>query len=188
MPVVGFVIQVGGYGAVMAVIFGKRVIDFAFAVDFPVISVPVVLPCNRIHVLAVSQIHISRYAQIQAFGKQVPLRILDARHDGFALPEPFPENDFHNVGVLNVRPVLSQSDAEQKPVGKPFPDNACFCYDRFVVIRIMETANPLVVRTEHKRFQIKHRRMYPIVIVRIVLKNVQLYGKPVLSRISGVDI
>ena len=90
---------------------------------------------------------------------------------------------------LHVLIHIGIGEAKQQTVCPGLVDHADLSDDRLIVISIVETLHSLgLLAVETAGLEILHRRVHPIVVVRIVLESVDLVCETIRQCLSEIDV
>lgn len=102
------------------------------------------------------------------------------------------EHDFLAYARLDFLVHAGVGQAHHQAVGIGLAGNADFADEGFVVVGVVKAAHALNLVLVHLRKtvveKLRHVGIYIIIVVRIVLKGIQLIGQAVFQRLSGIDI
>ena len=182
---------IGGERTIPVVIVGTRMLVGLFSgrVQQLPVSIPVVFIGSGVHIRCQVLVVVYSQRHIQPFCKQITLVIFQRRHQRMSFPVFLAVNDVLTHSGLYVLIHIGVGETQHQTVRPFLVDHPHFANDRFIMVRIIETFDAhLFIAVYPARLKVFYRSFNVIIIVRIVLKSIDLIGEAVLEGLSEVHV
>ena len=162
---------------------------FAARIHQVLFAAPVIFVGGSVHVRCLVLVVVDGQRHVYSAIEQVAFVVFERRHQRMAFAVLLAVYGFLAYPCLYLLIHIRVSEAEHQAVCPFLIHQTQFTDYRLVVISIVETFHTFfVLCIQATGFEILHRGIYIIVVVRIVLESIDLVGKTIVEGLSEIHI
>ena len=132
---------------------------------------------------------IRRQCCVQSFHEKILLPIFQRRNQRITFLVLTAEYDFLPDSRLDILIHIRPGKAKHQPVGPGFINYSYFSHYCFVVVFIVEPTDMLnFLFIDGTGFEVFYGSIYPIIVIRIILKSIDRISQTILEGLPEVDV